>query len=158
MAAMAGALALVVFPLAAAQNEPASLSGTVVDPLGDPVPGATLSLASTRGQVTHEAHADDAGRFSFAKLPAGEYRLDARSGAVLPQGTFNGPAGVVRQPLGMGLTLIAEPVALRAGELLRREVMLQLGPVYLTASVRMESPADPPATRVVPFPDNWRCV
>jgi TonB family protein len=155
MAAMAGGIALVVFPLAAAQNEPASLSGTAVDPLGDPVPGATLTLASDRGQVTHEAHADDAGRFSFPKLPAGDYRLDARSGEELPQ--LSGPGGAV-QPLGMALALLGESVTLRAGEALRREVTLQLGPVYVTASARMESPTDPPATRGVPFPDNWRCV
>jgi TonB family protein len=159
MAAMAGALALAGLPLTAAQNEPASLSGLVVDPLGSPVPNATLILASTRGQVTHEARADDGGRFSFPKLPAGDYRLDARSGAELPQVTLtlNGSAGVVR-PLGMTLTIIGAPVTLRAGEALRREVVLQLGPVYVNASVRMESPDEPQVTRTVQFPDNWRCV
>ena len=159
MAATAGALALAALPLTAAQNEPASLSGTVVDPLGTPVPNATLILASTRGQVTHEARADDVGRFSFPKLPAGDYRLDARSGAELPQVTLtlNGSAGVVR-PLGMTLTLIGELLTLRIGETLRRDVVLQLGPVYVNASVRMESADEPRETRTVPFPDNWRCA
>lgn len=146
---------LAALPAAAAQAEPVTFSGTAVDPLGAPIPGATLILTNAQGRATYETTADGDGRFAFPPLPPGEYRLDGRSGAELPQ--VRSITGRISSPVGMLLTVVGEPITLRAGETLRRDVTLELGPVYVNASVRIDPPADVERPRV-PFPDNWRCV
>ena len=55
----------------------ASLSGTVSDPSGARVPGATLKLSNPENGITRASTTNSAGEFSFALLPAGTYILDA---------------------------------------------------------------------------------
>jgi hypothetical protein len=61
---------------AAAQNV-GTVVGTVKDPQGLTVPGATVTLTSRVSQTKQEAVADDVGRFSFGNVPFGTYLLSA---------------------------------------------------------------------------------
>jgi iron complex outermembrane receptor protein len=57
----------------------ASLTGTVKDPQGRPVPGATLSLVSGTGAAGGVTTSDSSGAYRFAGLPAGDYLLRAEA-------------------------------------------------------------------------------
>ena len=53
----------------------ASLSGTVLDPRGVPLPGATVSSATTRPAPSQKMTSDGQGKYSFASLAAGKYTV-----------------------------------------------------------------------------------
>ncbi|MDR3762518.1 MAG: TonB-dependent receptor [Acidobacteriota bacterium] len=53
------------------------ITGTVVDPSGAVIPGASIVLRSADGAVQRTLHVDPNGAFSFAGLAAGGYRLTA---------------------------------------------------------------------------------
>ncbi len=54
------------------------VSGRVLDPQGNPVPGASLLLESQSGYRATAA-ADRLGRYAFLALPAGDYRIQAEA-------------------------------------------------------------------------------
>ena len=60
--------------LAHAQNSP-SLRGSVVDPTGATVPGATVRLESPTGDLVSQTKVDDAGNFLLTNLHAGTFSL-----------------------------------------------------------------------------------
>ncbi len=62
---------------AAAQSGSSTLSGSVFDPTGRPVPGVTVSLTNTATQAKFEVKTDDRGDFRFVPLPAETYRAEA---------------------------------------------------------------------------------
>jgi TonB family protein len=99
--------------IAAAQVGPATLTGSVVDPTGAPVAGATVVLAHARGDAKHEVKTSDAGRFEFVPLPADDYVMEVR----LP-----------------GFEKTQESVTL-AGRAVRRDVALRLGTLQETITV-----------------------
>jgi hypothetical protein len=66
-------LFLVAGPLWSATG--GSISGTVSDPSGAVVVGATLSLVNTALQTTYQAASDRLGFYSFPNLPVGHYDL-----------------------------------------------------------------------------------
>lgn len=71
-------LATVLCVLAApagAQLQTGSLFGSVADPRGTPLPGATVTLSG--GGAPQVQTTDEQGRFRFPGLPPGEYHLDA---------------------------------------------------------------------------------
>ena len=98
---------------AAAQSGAATFSGSVLDPLGKILPNAMLVLSDVSGGAKQEARSDDAGRFRFTGVPAGDYVVK----------------GVVP-----GLDS-DERVRLEAGVHLQRDVTLQLGMVHETLTV-----------------------
>src|SRR5207245_1203155 len=53
------------------------LSGSLTDPQGRPVPGATIRLLRRADASRRETRTDDQGRFSFGAIDPGEYRLTA---------------------------------------------------------------------------------
>ncbi len=55
----------------------ASLSGSVTDPQGSVVAGATIRVLRRADSSRRETHTDNQGQFSFSKVDAGEYRLTA---------------------------------------------------------------------------------
>jgi TonB family protein len=73
-AAFFGATCLVS---AAGQSGRSTLSGSVIDPTGAPVPGVAVSLWNTAAQAKFEVKTDNSGRYEFVPLPAGEYVLRA---------------------------------------------------------------------------------
>lgn len=62
----------------AMSEEGGSLSGVVTDQSGAAVPGAEVQLIGPNGQVADTATADDAGRYEFDGLAAGNYRVQFR--------------------------------------------------------------------------------
>ncbi len=62
-------------PVAPSDNLRPQLSGTVVDPSGAVVAGATLQVRSTDGTVQSTTRTDRNGSFTISGLPAGSYRL-----------------------------------------------------------------------------------
>src|SRR5215212_682718 len=61
---------------AGAQLQTGSLFGTVADPQGAPLPGATVTLSG--GGAPQVQSTDEQGRFRFPGLPPGEYHLESR--------------------------------------------------------------------------------
>jgi TonB family protein len=74
--AVASALLGATTLVAAAQMGPTTLSGTVVDSTGAPVPGVTVRLAS-KSSATFEVKTDASGQFQFVPLPPEDYALSA---------------------------------------------------------------------------------
>jgi TonB dependent receptor/Carboxypeptidase regulatory-like domain/TonB-dependent Receptor Plug Domain len=63
-------------PVAASDKDhPPQLSGTVTDPSGAVIAGATVQARSTKGTVQITTHTDANGFFSISGLSAGDYRL-----------------------------------------------------------------------------------
>lgn len=75
---------LVVLPLAAQQPSGATIAGTVLDELGQPLAGATVVIRGDTPPMRREAQTDAAGRFSAAGFPAGGYHcLLLREGEIV---------------------------------------------------------------------------
>ena len=68
-------LAAMAVPTARAAADEGSIKGTVVDPLGARVAGATLRLLRD-GQRAADATTDAAGEFSFQRLAEGRYQIE----------------------------------------------------------------------------------
>ena len=66
---------LVLAPSASAQKSTGTITGTVSDPSGAVVPGATVSLVNERTGAAREAVTNEQGSFSFPELEAGTYRI-----------------------------------------------------------------------------------
>ncbi len=64
-----------VIAFAQTQVSAADLGGTVVDPNGAAVPGATVTAKSPATNITRTVTANDSGEFQFIGLPPGEYDL-----------------------------------------------------------------------------------
>src|SRR6185503_4699775 len=75
LAALAILLALGASGPALAQTITGSISGTVTDPNGSVIPGATVSLVSEKTGQTRSAATNSEGRFNFAALQPGSYSL-----------------------------------------------------------------------------------
>ena len=141
-AAVFAALLMFTVGVAAAQSGFVSLTGTVVDEQGRGVPGTTLILANERRQMKYEVRTNDAGRFEFVGLPAGDYALEAR---------------------GLGFQTFKDTVAV-AGQNLQRHIALKLGTLQETIHVRFD-PADTgtaeerhPVVKERPMPARKECV
>ena len=75
LASRALPLACILVPVAAmAQVTAASLSGSVTDPTGAALAGATVTVVNTGTGVTQTATTTDAGTFTMTTLPPGTYR------------------------------------------------------------------------------------
>src|SRR5229473_5622244 len=57
----------------------ATLAGTVKGPDGTPFEGAFVQAQNTKTRMTFTVLSDKQGRYRAEKLPAGEYRLQARA-------------------------------------------------------------------------------
>ena len=69
-------LLIACFSTAAYAQFNASLSGTVTDPTGAVVPGATVTLRNTATQSLRTATSSSAGTYQFSELPPGDYALN----------------------------------------------------------------------------------
>ena len=65
------------FTLAVAQTQITSgtIQGTVVDPNGGAVPGASVEIKETQTNFTRNTTTDDEGRFTALLLPSGKYTI-----------------------------------------------------------------------------------
>jgi TonB family protein len=116
--AIAAAFSLIALPIAGfeafAQTGPARLSGAVIDQSGAAVPQASVELTDTRTQRRQSLLSDEAGRFAFVDMAAGEYQL------------------AVETP---GFARASDTVRLSAGQLAQQDVRLQIGQVRETVTV-----------------------
>jgi iron complex outermembrane receptor protein len=65
----------VTTPSLFAQTTSGTITGAVVDPGGNVLPGAAVLLKSDSGSLTRKANADSAGHFTISGLPAGTYTV-----------------------------------------------------------------------------------
>ena len=70
-------------PAVAGQAPTAMIAGTVTDSTGALIPGATVTLRSASGEE-HAMVSDQVGRYSFAKLAAGEYLMRVEAAGFTP--------------------------------------------------------------------------
>src|SRR5690348_14976369 len=77
----------------------ASISGTVLDPSGATIPGATVTVRNTATGLSRVASTDAQGHYLVPDLPIGSYEV---------QGAHTGFQTVVQK--GIGLTVGAQPV------------------------------------------------
>src|SRR5580692_9985327 len=68
---------ILIISAGASAESGASLAGTVKDPQGQAVPGATVTILSRSGAAGSATTSDSAGAYRFEGLPAGDYLLRA---------------------------------------------------------------------------------
>src|SRR5438046_1801762 len=68
-----------------AQTETGRITGTVTDPSGLVVPGATITLTSTTTGAVRTTTSDAVGRYVIANVPAGTYTLKFELSGFAPQ-------------------------------------------------------------------------
>lgn len=69
---------LLVAPICSAQDR-GTITGTVTDPNGAPVPNAKITARNTATNLTQEATASEDGTYSIVYLPAGSYTVAAEA-------------------------------------------------------------------------------
>jgi Carboxypeptidase regulatory-like domain/TonB-dependent Receptor Plug Domain len=82
LAAVLLVLVLLLSPFAAyAQNYAGSVRGTVTDPSGAAVPGATVTLRDVGTNATTETTTTDTGGFTFGNVSVGTYEVTVKAGS-----------------------------------------------------------------------------
>ena len=116
------ALAYVASPEAWAQSQATTgvIEGTVSDPSGGRLPGATVTLLNTGTNFARELTTDADGRFRGLLLPLGTYTL--------------------RVSLAGFSTYIQEGIELAVGQTANIPVVLQVGGLEQSVTVRADSP------------------
>ena len=113
------ALLVVTIPIAAAQTF-GTLSGTIVDGQGLPLPDASLMLSNAQRNSKYEVRSGADGTFEFIGLPAGAYTLDAKVN---------------------GFATFHEAVSIAAGQTVKRALTMKVGSLQETITV-VDSAAD----------------
>ena len=106
-------LALTTVSLAGATRQPtASITGTVFDPTGRPVPGVTLTIADQDRPFRAELKSGDDGGFEFAGLRAGRYQLGTALPGFQPTTTSLtvDEAGTVHHPITLAVGTLQETI------------------------------------------------
>ncbi len=67
-----------------AQSTAGNLSGTVTDPSGAAVPGATVTIANPVSGLSRTITSDSAGRYSFTNLPFNRYHVEVTASGFSP--------------------------------------------------------------------------
>src|SRR5262245_19632945 len=101
-----------------AQGATAAISGTVLDPTGAAIPGASITVKNVGTAFTRTVISDDQGRYVAPELPIGEYEVQA---------SLAGFQTVVRR--GISLTVGSRPVV---------DLQLPIGQAAETVSVTGE--------------------
>src|SRR5215471_16814792 len=101
-----------------AQGATATISGTVLDPTGAAIPGASITVKNLGTAFTQTVVSDDQGRYLAPDLPIGEYEV---------QGSLAGFQTMVRR--GITLTVGSRPVV---------DLQLPIGQTGETVSVTGE--------------------
>ncbi|HEX5410376.1 MAG TPA: M56 family metallopeptidase [Terriglobia bacterium] len=101
---------------AAANNDTGSISGTVHDPSGAVIPGAAVTLISSKTQTRIPSRTGQDGNFGFPGVPPGRYRLEfAKPGfARTLTGEFDlGPSRDLHQNFTLNLGWVSQEVVVR---------------------------------------------
>src|SRR6202158_303426 len=78
LAFLASMLAIRAVALAQGQT-PSAIVGSVTDPTGAAIPGATVTVANEKNGLKRSVKTDDSGRFSFPQLKPGTYSVKAEA-------------------------------------------------------------------------------
>ena len=84
LAASAAILLLLSVPCSA-QLSSASVNGTVRDPKGAVIPGATVVLHNVETNVDHQVQSNGSGAYALLNVVPGKYTLEARASGFNPQ-------------------------------------------------------------------------
>src|SRR5258706_8002641 len=103
------AVVLVGFTTTNSYAQSGAISGTVMDPAGDILPGALITITNVDTNFERTFTTDEHGEYRVPLLPAGTYRIEA------------GLAGF--------RTHVPEKVSGSGGDRLRIDFKLQIGPV-----------------------------
>jgi beta-lactamase regulating signal transducer with metallopeptidase domain len=129
--------------VAAAQSGYASFTGRVTDEQGRTVQGVAVGLANEARQSKYEVKTNDAGRFEFVGLPAGDYTIEVR---------------------GIGFQLIKDALTI-SGKDAQRNFTMMLGRLQETITIRSTgtetgtgSPDTPTIVAEVPMPPARECT
>jgi hypothetical protein len=90
-----------------------SISGTVADPSGAVIPGASLKLVSVAQQTVYKAVADRQGTYSFPNLPVGHYDLTISANGFTTQRKTNltmDTDSALREDVTLGVGKITDTV------------------------------------------------
>ena len=102
-----------------AQRTSGQLTGTVTDPNGAAVVGATVTATQTGTNFQREATTTDDGNFTITDLPIGEYRLSVKGAgfkeSVSPNVTVN-VASVTRQDFRLEVGAVGEVVTIQSSD------------------------------------------
>ncbi len=79
LCAFAGIFAIAVAGSVSAQSNSGTLTGTVADPTGAVIPGATVTIGNSVSGYTRTQTTDSAGHFQFVNVPFNPYQLTASS-------------------------------------------------------------------------------
>ncbi|HEV2578525.1 MAG TPA: TonB-dependent receptor [Acidobacteriaceae bacterium] len=79
LSAFAGILAIAVASAVSAQSNSGTLTGTVADPTGAVIPGATVTIGNSVSGYTRTQTTDSAGHFQFVNVPFNPYQLSVSS-------------------------------------------------------------------------------
>ena len=108
------AAAVLLLPVAGyAQSFNGSVSGTILDPSGSPVPGASLVLKNVGTGVELRRTSETTGSYAFRNLVPGTYELSAEIAGFQPftrRGILVAPNGDVRLDVGLSLSGQTEQV------------------------------------------------
>ncbi len=114
-----GALAVHIDHRLATPGSLAEVAGGVVDQTGASIPGATVTLRQSTGDIVRQAKTDQAGRFSMFEIPGGKYDL---------------------QIAASGFVSVVRPVELQANDLALLTSQLPIGAVSETVNVTSAAP------------------
>ena len=115
-------LRLVLFLLLAAtplmaQEQTASIIGSVTDPSGAVLPGVTVEAVRTPGGNRFSTQTDAGGNFRFASIPSGTYTVTATLSGMEPASIRNVEARLGTSPrvdLKLGLSAVSETISVTA--------------------------------------------
>ncbi len=129
----------------AAQEQPGSISGVVVNSEDKPLLKATVTLGSAGG--TQTAVTDERGRFAFANVKPGPYSLKAeKRGYTVAEPNLPGP----QLPLAAGERKVDAVVKLFAAAVITGRVVNEKGEPVVDAFVSAVRRAAPGSVRTVP--------
>jgi iron complex outermembrane recepter protein len=118
-AALALPVLVTIAPLPLLAQSASTLTGTVLDPRGVPLPGAAVVVRNESSAVTQKLTSDSQGKFSFANLSSGKYTIQVDA----PGFTTSKRTGVqiaAGQPLDVPITLdlgnVSEQVTIEAND------------------------------------------
>lgn len=102
--------------VAAAQIGPATLSGSILDSTGAPIPGAAVTLVSNASSAKFEVQTDERGQFSFVPLPSGDYVLRSTyRGFKAAEAAVSLSGKAVRRDLTLALGTLTESISIVGG-------------------------------------------
>lgn len=112
-------LLLLAVPLAFAQGDRATVTGTVTDPTGAAVAGATVRVIQTTTNFERNTTTSDSGAYTIPQLPVGPYRVEISASGFK--------------------TLVNNEVVLTAGATVRVDGALETGNVTEQVNVKAEA-------------------